>query len=70
MFDKIKTRKDVRLYFMFEELMGDNLDLGKLKTELIKMGYIEHVEGDKWRELKKIPISKIADELRVKFNIN
>lgn len=52
MFTKIRAKKDARLYFRYKDL---NLELGKLKTILIKLGYIEHVEGDRYIELKKLP---------------
>jgi len=55
MFKKIRAKNDARLFFKYKEI---NLDLSKIKTELIKLGYIEHVEGDRFIELKKLPAVK------------
>lgn len=52
MFTKIRAKKDARLFFKYREL---NLELSKIKTILIKLGFIEHVEGDRFIELKKLP---------------
>ena len=52
MFKNLRSKKDARLYFKYQDL---NIDLGKLKTELIRLGYIEHVEGDRFLEMKKLP---------------
>ena len=52
MFQKIRAKKDARLFFKYKEV---NLDLSKIKTELIRRGFIEHVEGDRFIELKKLP---------------
>jgi hypothetical protein len=48
----LRSKKDARLYFKYRDL---NIDLGELKTRLIKLGYIKHVEGDRYLELKKLP---------------
>lgn len=52
MFNKIRSKKDARLFFKYREL---NISLSKLKTILIKLNYIQHVEGDRYTELKKLP---------------
>ncbi len=62
MLSKIRAKNDARLYFKYRDL---ELDLGVLKTELIKLGYIEHVEGDRFLVLKKLPNIK---ELREVLN--
>lgn len=55
MLKKIRSKRDARLYFKYQSL---ELDLGTLKNELIKLEYIEHVEGDRFTELKKLPSAK------------
>lgn len=50
-----RIKKDARLYFKYIKFGGLDIDLGALKTLLIKTGYICHVEGDKYEELKKMP---------------
>lgn len=61
-----RTKRDARLYFRYQDL---GLKLGKLKTELIKLEYIEHVEGDKFMELKKLPgLDELAEILEIELN--
>lgn len=60
MYKKIRAKRDARLYFMFSEC---GLSLGEIKSELIKLGYIEHVEGDRFLMLKKFDRLKILDML-------
>lgn len=65
MFQKIRAKKDARLFFKYREL---NLDLSKIKTELIKLGFIEHVEGDRFIELKKLPtVLELREKLHLKI---
>lgn len=64
MFKLIRSKRDARLYFRYEEL---EMTLGELKTELIKLEYIEHVEGDRYIELKKLPtVKELKDILNSK----
>lgn len=61
---KLRSKKDTRLYFRYHEL---GVDLGRLKTILIRLKYIEHIEGDRFIELKRLPkpeeLKKIIQEL-------
>lgn len=56
-----RSKKDARLYFKYIRVGGLDISLAKLKTKLIKLGYIEHVEGDRYQELKRLPS---VDELK------
>lgn len=55
MLKKLRSKKDARLYFKYIKNGGLKLTLSELKTLLIKKGYIEHVEGDRYLELKRLP---------------
>lgn len=60
----VRSKKDARLYFKYIKNGKLNINLSKLKTELIKLGYIQHVEGDRFIELKRLPGT---EELRTKL---
>lgn len=62
-FKYLRSKRDAKLYFKYNEL---NLDLGDIKTELIKLGYISHVEGDRYIEIEKLPTpDKLKEEIEI-----
>ncbi len=61
MFNRIRAKDDARLYFKYLDL---EIEIGKLKTELIKLGFIQHVKNDRYLELKKLPsVSELKNML-------
>lgn len=67
MLKRIRAKKDARLFFRFlnNTALENKIDLSTLKTWLIRHGYIEHVEGDKYLEIKKLDRDKIISEILV-----
>ncbi len=46
------SKRDARLYFKYEQL---GLNQAEIKNLLIRLQYIDHVEYDRYYELKKLP---------------
>ena len=61
----LRAKKDQRLYFSFISgtKLDGRIDLGKLKTELIRLGYIEHIEGDRYKLIKKMNREQVINEV-------
>ena len=55
-----RSKKDIRLKFSFQDL---GLDQDQIKNYLIRLGYIEHVQGDRYRLLKKWDLNQIKETL-------
>lgn len=51
-----RSKKDIRLKFTFQEL---GIDQDKIKNYLIRLGYIEHVSGDRYTVVKKWDLKEI-----------
>lgn len=66
MYEKLRSKKDARLYFTF--CRDTNWSLGEVKSELIRMNYINHVEGDRYVILKKWNLEDVRKELENRLN--